>query len=879
MRREEKFELKFGCLERVAANFFHSYGLFVARHPAPFIVGPLLLALSLATGLISLTPLSDAVYLYTPTDAPSKFERRVIHDAWPLVDGSYVPGRAVTQTREAQIAVVAREGANILEENLTNVVKRLDRFIRKDIQVTYENQTYRFDDLCLKTPTGKCADNDHVALISRLFNHGINVTYPTFRVADRSAYLGSALGGVKLGKGHDGQNILMSASSWLLLYQLQFYPNNISYISALWEQEFKLRLDDYPKNEGLLVTYFHSQTLSDELTRNAERLAPKFVAAFVILIVFSVICSVVTIKDSIFVDWVVSKPLLSVLGVMNAAMGIASAMGGLIYLGIPYNDIIAVMPFLVVAVGTDNMFLMVASLKRTDRSLKSDQRVAECMADAAVSILITATTDALSFGVGTITTIPSVQIFCLYTMCAISFTFFYQVTFFCALLVYATRAEEEGLHSIWNKPAVAYSPSSPFFVKLFWLGSKVPTKGAAPSHVHHQSHCLATSFFKNWYAPILMHPVIRSLAGLWYCIYLIVAAYGCTQLKEGLEPANLLVDDSYATPHYRVLKHLYWHYGASLQIVVNDAPDLRIAANRREIDYMVSTFARNPMSIGEEGVQFWMEEMSFYYASRNISIIDEKFYEMAARYIYSDLSNPWVSDVAWSRYDSSHSIRSFRFMIGMRDISTTTRQTAATNAFRDVASLFPKFNVTTYMPLWLFTDQYALVVPNTIQDIVIAVICMLFISSLLIPQAICALWVAVTIASIDIGVLGFMTLWGVNLDAISMITIIMSVGFSVDYSAHITYAYVISKESTPARRVCDALGDLGWPVAQGATSTILAVVVLADVPAYMIITFFKTVFLAISIGFLHGLVFLPLLLSVFVGGCCSTTKQIEKEGR
>lgn len=76
-------------------------------------------------------------------------------------------------------------------------------------------------------------------------------------------------------------------------------------------------------------------------------------------------------------------------------MGIASAMGMLTYLEIQYNDIIAVMPFLVVAVGTDNMFLMVASLKRTDRNLKYDQRIAECMADAAVSILITALTGSI----------------------------------------------------------------------------------------------------------------------------------------------------------------------------------------------------------------------------------------------------------------------------------------------------------------------------------------------------------------------------------------------------------------------------------------------------------------------------------------------------
>lgn len=153
-----------------------------------------------------------------------------------------------------------------------------------------------------------------------------------------------------------------------------------------------------------------------------------------------------------------------------------------------------------------------------------------------------------------------------------------------------------------------------------------------------------------------------------------------------------------------------------------------------------------------------------------------------------------------------------------------------------------------------------------VQDIVVAVICMLLIAFLLIPQPFCALWVAFTIGSIDLGVLGYMTLWGVNLDAISMITIIMSVGFSVDYSAHITYGYVISKESDPRNRVRDALGDLGWPVVQGACSTIMAVAVLADVPAYMIVTFFKTVFLAISIGLLHGLVFLPLMLSIFVRG-------------
>lgn len=41
-------------------------------------------------------------------------------------------------------------------------------------------------------------------------------------------------------------------------------------------------------------------------------------------------------------------------------------------------------------------------------------------------------------------------------------------------------------------------------------------------------------------------------------------------------------------------------------------------------------------------------------------------------------------------------------------------------------------------------------------------------------------------------------------------------------------------------------------------------ITLASVDAYMIRTFFKTVFLVIVIGAIHGLVFLPVLLSLFV---------------
>ena len=50
------------------------------------------------------------------------------------------------------------------------------------------------------------------------------------------------------------------------------------------------------------------------------------------------------------------------------------------------------------------------------------------MSDAAISMFITSLTDAFSFGVGTITSIPAVQLFCIYTATAVILTFVYQVS-------------------------------------------------------------------------------------------------------------------------------------------------------------------------------------------------------------------------------------------------------------------------------------------------------------------------------------------------------------------------------------------------------------------------------------------------------------------
>ncbi|PIO67990.1 patched family protein [Teladorsagia circumcincta] len=508
----------------------------------------------------------------------------------------------------------------------------------------------------------------------------------------------------------------------------------------------------------------------------------------------------------------------------------------------PYSEIVAVMPFLVVAVGIDNMFLMIAAIRRTSRCLPVTERMAECMSDAAVAILITATTDALSFGVGAITTLPAVHIFCVYTGVAISFAFVYQITFFAALLAVFTKLEEDGRNTVCGLKTLPESELkiATWSQRVFNLGSKPD-----PLQGNDIKEAAISGFFRDWYAPLLMNRVIRGIALLWYIIYLIFAYYGVTQIK----------------------------------VVVNNAPDLRNVTARHRIQAMIGDFATTRHSIGMEAVQFWMNDMESYYRDTlDMKIIDGAFYSMLRHWLASKHNNPWAEDLYWGdEKDGSATLKSFRVNNSYAKINEKGMGEASDQrkGCRVDKSLRPR-------------SRRSLCV---VQNIIIALLCMIIIAFVLIPQPMCAFWVALACASIDFGVVGYMTLWGVNLDAISMITIIMSIGFSVDYAAHITYGYVVSEALNPSDKVRDALASLGWPLCQdaismitiimsigfsvdyaahitygyvvsealnpsdkvrdaltslgwplcqGALSTIIAVSVLADVPAYMIITFFKT---------------------------------------
>lgn len=222
--------------------------------------------------------------------------------------------------------------------------------------------------------------------------------------------------------------------------------------------------------------------------------------------------------------------------------------------------------------------------------------------------------------------------------------------------------------------------------------------------------------------------------------------------------------------------------------------------------------------------------------------------------------------------DDGTRIIASRMLIQAVNITDTNHEKVMVRDLRKIVHEAP-INATIFHPYFVFFDQFELIGPTSLQSMVIGALIMMLISFIFIPNILCSLWVAFSIVSIEVGVAGYMALWDVNLDSISMINLIMCIGFSVDFTAHICYTYMASKSRDPKERVREALFSLGMPIFQGSVSTILGCIALLLAGSYIFLVFFKMIFLVITFGALHGIFLLPVLLSLFGPGSCSQDAQ------
>lgn len=109
---------------------------------------------------------------------------------------------------------------------------------------------------------------------------------------------------------------------------------------------------------------------------------------------------------------------------------------------------------------------------------------------------------------------------------------------------------------------------------------------------------------------------------------------------------------------------------------------------------------------------------------------------------------------------------------------------------------------------------------------------------------------------------GYINYANININAISYVLLVMSIGLMIDFLMHVLMRYYESKQITREAKVKDTLRTIGASILVGGISSLLGVALLVFSTSQILYSVFVSVMGLVILGIVHGLVFLPVILSV-----------------
>jgi len=692
-----------------------------------------------------------------------------------------------------------------------------------------------------------------------------------------------------------------------------------------WEESLKRLLLDVQteaKERGLRLSFNTEISLEQELNKNTNTDAKIVVVSYIVMFIYaSLALGSTTVTTSMILRnpaaaLVQSKFSLGIVGILIVLMSVAASVGLFAAAGVKATLIIAeVIPFLVLAVGVDNIFLIVHEFERVNISHADEpvaDRIARALGRMGPSILLSASTETVAFALGAAVGMPAVRNFAAYAAGAVFINALLQVTMFVSVLALNQERVEAGRADCF--PCVKIRAG---------MDSGMPNGyGGAPFSGIEEEGALSR-FVRKSYAPTILGNKMRVFI---MTVFLGLFAAGIALLPEvqlGLDQRIAIPSDSYLINYFN---DLYDYFGAGPPVYfVTRGVNATARVHQQELCGRFSTCnefslanvleqerKRPEISYISDATASWVDDYlgwlnpdldsccvdadgSTCFSERsppwNVSLHGmpegEEFVDYMLRWLDSPTTQecPLAGQATYgdavvvnekhlttpaSHFRTAHTpLRSQEDFI---NAYAAARRIADTiNEKNEGLEVFP------YSKFYVFFDQYASIARLSTALVGAALAFILVITSTLLGSIATGLVVTVTVAMIVVDIVGTMALANISLNALSLVNIIICVGIGVEFCAHIARAFTIPSASILERapgvfggkeaRAWAALVNVGGSVFSGITITkLLGVFVLAFTRSKIFEIYYFRVWLALVVwAALHALVFLPVALSFFGG--------------
>uniref|UniRef100_A0A3B5ACF2 NPC1 like intracellular cholesterol transporter 1 n=1 Tax=Stegastes partitus TaxID=144197 RepID=A0A3B5ACF2_9TELE len=691
-----------------------------------------------------------------------------------------------------------------------------------------------------------------------------------------------------------------NAEAFIMTFSLNNYPRSDPKfkVAMQWETEFLKIVQDYQKNPAANFTFAYMRSLEDEINRTTAEDIPIFMISYAVIFVYiAVALGEYSSWKRILVD---SKFLVGLGGILVVGCSVLASMGFYSWIGIPSSLVILqVVPFLVLAVGADNIFIFVLEYQRDVRrpGEKREEQIGRVLGNVAPSMLLCSLSESVCFFLGALSTMPAVKSFALYAAMAVLMDFVLQMTAFVALLSLDARRQDS------NRCELICC------VKVDKEHSNEPNEG------------FLLPFMRKYYAPVLLHSFTRFIVMLVFIFMFCACLFLMLKVTVGLDQELAMPKGSYMLDYFSYL-YKYFEVGAPVYFVTKKGFNFTTVEGMNAV---CSSVGCDQFSLTQK-IQYAPGSLLSYVGIPANSWVDDyidwlnpgskccRLYTLAAflcgrkcmttpldgvlrptveqfnRFLPDFLSNPVKYII---QTEEMPVIELFfplfcpasRFMAYHTPLTNSQEFTAALQMARELAANItegmkqipgtsPDFEVFPYTVTNVFYEQYLTIVPEGLFNISLCLLPTFVVCCLLLGLDLrSGLLNLLTIVMIIVDTVGVMTLWGIDYNAVALINLVTAVGISVEFVSHMTRSFALSTKPTHVERAKDATASMGSAVFAGVAMTNLpGILVLAFAKAQLIQIFFFRLNLVITLlGMAHGLIFLPVLLSYF--GMYFFTKQ------
>ncbi len=655
----------------------------------------------------------------------------------------------------------------------------------------------------------------------------------------------------------DEVGFLVDAAVFLVKFDLPpLDPITVDFEELVLEKLLELQ-EKWIQEDGnkFRVDFFAERSFSDEFSRAIVKDIPLVPAVFVIMSIFT---SLVFWQR----DQVQSRATLGFGAVCCVLLAIMTGYGLLFICGVPFTSMTQILPFIMFGIGLDAAFIITGSFFRTDSKRDLLERIEETIAEVGISITLTTITSALAFGLGCISSIPAVIWLCLYAFPTIIIDLVYQLTFFIAIMALdEKRVLENRRDCLCCVTVEQQEEEEDEKEKENYNEGDQGDEYDASTRVDSLS-----DRFMEWYADKLLKNgfvkfgVVAIFTGL-----LAGCAYSASLLEQNFDFTEVVPDDSYITPFFDVLNTYTSRGGAIVEIYFRNEDQSSIEVQQQMEDYVNDLV--NMKQIDSQPPYFWLRDFTGF-VDANQTLQNLTFYEQFEVFY----NNPVFNDIYADHIvlDKNGLITSSRTTVYMNNINDdiVTELIEALEDQRDLSSQQPVNNgkkdwsFFTYSELYLIWEFYSVAVNELTMSTILGVVSVTVLSTLLMPHWTAFFFVGPLICILYVDLLGVLQLAGIAVNPVSYIAMVMSIGLLVDFIVHMLLRYY-EVQGDRTTRTKEMLRTMGSSVMLGGLSTFLGVLPLAFSTSTVFFTIFVTFMGLVTLGIGHGLILLPVLLSIF----------------